>query len=288
VTEFPVTMKLDEELHPFIAGEPAHFFAGVGGEIQAFPLADVLAGTAGAPVATLAINTGSHGPVVSHSSGRLYVSSRAGTGFDGVNFGVVPFTGIDVIPWDVGGRTMDRSWRPRLSWDGGYIYGNIDQTTPAGPENWAVRNVDFYAANLQTGIASRALLTSGMVSKYHLSRPYAFFANVSGDGDFGILVDTDASSPTFQQVVARIPLTSLANGPRKGVSSDGTEKRISAITPDGHWAFVSHGGEGKVSVINTDTKAVVGTINTPSSLKGGGYLIAVQPGNKPVDTCMRH
>jgi len=288
VTPFPITMKLDEELHPFIAGEPAHLFAGVGGEVQAFPLADVLAKTAVAPVATIAVTTGSHGPVVSHATGRLYLSAKAGTGFDGLNFGKVPFTGVNVIPWDVDGRSGDRSWRPRLSWDGEYIYGNIDQTTPTEAKNWAVRGVDFYAANVRTETATRSPLATGIVSKFHLSRPYAFFANVSADGDFGILVDTDPASATLHEIVARIPLASLTKSPTKGISNEGTEERVSAITPDGHWAFVSHGGEGKVSVIDTKTRAVVNTIKTPTALKGGGYLIAVQAGNKPVDTCMRH
>jgi YVTN family beta-propeller protein len=153
-------------------------------------------------------------------------------------------------------------------------------------QKWA-REVDFHAANLESETARRLLLTSGIVPKFQLSRPYAFFTSTTAAGDFGILVDTDAASPTVHEVVARIPLAKLADGPTPGVSTAGAQARGSAITPDGQWAFVSHGGEGKVSVIDTESRAVVATIDTPTSLDGGGYLVAVQPGNTPVDTCMR-
>lgn len=287
VTSFPITLKLEEELHSFIAGSPSHLFLSIGGEIQAFPLADVLAGTAATPVATIPVNLGSHGPVVSHDTERVYVTTKPGTGFDGVNFGEVPFTRVEIIPWDVDGRSMGQNFRPRLSWDSGFIYGALAQPLPAGPENWAAREVDFHAANLETETAKRLPLTSGIVPKFQLSRPYAFFANISAAGDFGILVDTEPTSPTVHEVVARIPLAALADGPKPGVSNVGAQTRGSAITPDGRWAFVSHGGEGKVSVIDTQSQAVVATIDTPTSLVGGGYLVAVQPGNTPVDTCMR-
>ena len=286
-TPFPITMNLEEELHPFIAGEPAHLFLGVGGAIQAFPLAAVLAGSASAPVANVAINAGSHGPVVSHASGRVYISAKAGTGFDGVNFGVVPFARVALIPWDVDGRSTGQNFRPRLSWDEQYIYGAVPRSLPEGAENWASREVDFHAADIGDASAKRAVLTTGIVSKFQLSRPYAFFANTTADGDFGILVDVDSGSPSFQKVVARIRIDALVNGPMPGVSAAGTQRRGSAITPDGRWAFVSHGGEGKISVINTETRRVVKEIETPTALAGGGYLVAIQPGNTPVDTCMR-
>ena len=47
---------------------------------------------------------------------------------------------------------------------------------------------------------------------------------------------------------------------------------------------MSHGGEGKVSVIDTEARAVVRTLETPTTLAGGGYLVAGQRGVQPVDT----
>jgi len=140
---------------------------------------------------------------------------------------------------------------------------------------------------LTTGSAKRIPLTTGIVPKFQLSRRYAMFANITADQDQAILLDVDAASTTFQTVVGRIPLPRLLNGPRAGESTAGKEARSSAITPDGKWAFVSHGGEGKVSVIDTATRALVGTIELDSPLSGGGYLFALQPGTAPVDTCTR-
>lgn len=291
VTEFDVPMNVidgnTEELHPFLAGEPLHLFAGVGGEIHAWPLADVLAGTAADPVLSMTVETGSHGPVVSHTHGRLYFAARAGTGFDGVDFGADPIVRAQMIPWDVDELATGRNGRPRLSWDGRYIYGAVQRSTPTGAENWALRAVDFHAADLTNQTASRRALTTGIVPKFQLSEKYAFFANITADGDFAILVDVEAGSTTFQNVVARIPLEALENGPIVGQATTGREARGSAITPDGKWGFVSHGGEGKISVIDTEERSVAGTIETPTSLAGGGYMIAIQPGRAPVDTCTR-
>jgi hypothetical protein len=275
-----------EELHPAIAGNPLHLFAGVGAEVRAYPLDAVLSGAAPAPVANVAIHPGSHGPVVSHARGVLYITTAAGTGFDGVNT-QAPFTRVQLVPWDVGDRTTGRNSRPRLSADGRYIYGAINRTEPSGAELWAAREVDLQAVDLETRAPVRTLLTTGIVSKFQLSRRYALFANITADKDYAILVDVAPGSSTMHQTVAKIELPRLANGPVAGQPTTGKEARASAITPDGRWAFVSHGGEGKISVIDTNSKAVVSTVSTPSSLAGGGYLFAYQPGATPLDTCTR-
>lgn len=290
VTQFDVSMnEIDgktEELHTFIAGQPLHLFASVGAEIRAYPLAAVLAN--GSPSAvSIAVNPGSHGPVVAHQFGRLYISAAAGTGLDGVSFEESPFARAQLIPWDVGTRSTGRNSRPRLSWDGRYVYGAITRAEPAGAENWAEREVDFHAADLQTQTASRVLLTTGIVPKFQLSNRYALLANLTDEGDFAILVDVDASGQGFHDVVARIPLAALSNGPVAGQATTGKESRSSGITPDGKWAFVTHGGDSKISVIDTSTRAVSATITTPTALAGGGYLFAVKPGTAPVDTCTR-
>ena len=275
-----------EELHPAIAGTPLHLFAGVGAEVRAYPLEAILSGASPAPVASVAIHPGSHGPVVAHERGALYITTAAGTGFDGVNT-QAPFARVQLIPWDVGDRTTGRNARPRLSADGRYIYGAISRTEPAGAELWATREVDLQAVDLETRTPKRTLLTTGIVPKFQLSRRYALFANITADADYAILVDVEPGSSTLHQTVAKIELPRLLNGPVAGQPTTGKEGRASAITPDGKWAFVSHGGEGKISVIDTAKKAVVSTVETSSPLTGGGYLFAYQPGAKPLDTCTR-
>ena len=290
LTPFEVSMNVvngaSEELHPAIAGNPLHLFAGVGAEIRAYPLDAVLAKSVTAPVASVMIHPGAHGPLVSHDRGLLYIAAAAGTGFDGVTT-KAPFDRAQLIPWDVGGRTTGRNARPRLSVDGRYVYGAIARTEPAGAELWAMREVDLQSVDLETLMPKRVPLTTGIVSKFQLSKDYALFANVTSTADYAILVDVQPSASTFQQVAAKIELPRLANGPVAGQPTTGKEARGSAITPDGKWAFVSHGGEGKVSVIDTSKKAVVGTVQTPTSLTGGGHLFAFRAGARNADTCMR-
>lgn len=291
VREFPITANLvngaTEELHAAVGGNPAHLFASVGSEIRAWPLADVLGGTAAAPVASIPIHAGSHGLVVSHRTGVLYITASPGTGFDGSSL-QMPFARTQLVPWDADGLSTGRNARPRLSYDGRYIYGAIAQSVPEGAERWAERAADLHVADLDTKTAKRSALAKGIVSKFQLSQKLALFANVTETGATqAILVDVVAGSPTFQQVVARIPLGALTNGPVVGQSTTGKQALGSAITPDGKWAFVSHGGDGKVSVIDTTTRTVTRVIETPTSLASGGYLFAMQRGVEPVDTCTR-
>jgi len=169
-----------------------------------------------------------------------------------------------------------------------YVYGALTVATPEGADKWAEREVDFHASDLAAGTAKRFSFTKGIVPKFQMSKRHAFFANVTGQGDFAVYIGIDAAVPAeLWQVSARVPLAALASGPVAGQSTAGKESRASAITPDGRWGFVSHGGEGKISVIDTNAKTVAATITTPSALKGGGYLFAVQPGTTPVDTCTR-
>jgi hypothetical protein len=188
----------------------------------------------------------------------------------------------------VDGRSTGRNARPRLSWDGKHVYGAIGVTAPEGAEKWAERDVDFHAADLAALSAKRFAFTKGIVPRFQLSKRHAFFANITGQGDYAVYIGVDPAVPAeLWQVSARVPLAALVNGPTAGQSAAGKEARASAVTPDGRWGFVSHGGEGKISVIDTNAKAIAGMITTPSPLSGGGYLFAVQPGTAPVDTCTR-
>jgi hypothetical protein len=289
LTKFSITINevagSHEELHPAIAGDPLHLFAGVGGEVRAYLLADVLRGSASA-LASVAIRTGSHGPLVSHTTGEFYIATAEGGGFDGVEL-APPFARAQLIPWDVDGLSSGRNARPRLGDDGRHILGAIAHTQPTGAERWAERAVDLHIADLETKRARRSPLGSGQIAKFQLARGLALFAEIAAGGDSAILVDADASSQTFGQIVARIPLAPLQAGPVAGQPTMGKEARGSAITPDGKWGFVSHGGDGLISVIDTAQRKLAGSIHAPTPLRGGGFLFAVQRGVRSADTCMR-
>jgi hypothetical protein len=51
-------------------------------------------------------------------------------------------------------------------------------------------------------------------------------------------------------------------------------------------AFATHGGDGKISVVDTATLSVE-QMTVPTALRGGGYIIAIQRGLRPVDLVAR-
>lgn len=130
-------------------------------------------------------------------------------------------------------------------------------------------------------------LADGILSRPALSRAYAAFALLSGDGDALLLVDADPASPTFGETVHDVALDPLAAGPVAGVSPAGTERRAAAITQEGDLAFVTGGGEGRIDVVTARRAAVTASITTPTPLTGGGYLVTVEPGAPLVDVVAR-
>ena len=82
-------------------------------------------------------------------------------------------------------------------------------------------------------------------------------------------------------------LAPLSNGPVADQPPTGREARFVAVTPDGRYAFATHGGDGKISVIDTATLSVTKVLELPTALRGGGYITAVQPGAPIVDLIAR-
>ncbi|HYO94118.1 MAG TPA: hypothetical protein VER33_06380 [Polyangiaceae bacterium] len=56
---------------------------------------------------------------------------------------------------------------------------------------------------------------------------------------------------------------------------------ITALSTDRRYAFVTHGGDGRISAIDTAAREV------SVRLDCGGYLVSVQSGVNPVDTITR-
>lgn len=277
-------MKGDDELHPVLGGDPVTLYASVTGELSAFPLADVLAGRAAAPTATTPIGRGTHGPVFAHGLSRLALTTRAG--LEVVDFSGATLGRHRVLPWEASGRSGARNARPRLAYDGRRVYGAV--WPPLPPEQWAERRNDIHVANIEDGTVRRVALAAGIVPRFAISEVYALFFNIHPSGDAVYLFDVRPDAETFQRVVAKIPLPPLrTDAPIPGQSPAGRGSRSGAITPDGRWAFVSHGGDGTVSAIDTAARRIVRTLTVPTALRGGGYMVAMQPGARLVDTVGR-
>ncbi len=147
--------------------------------------------------------------------------------------------------------------------------------------------MDLHWVDLAAETVKRTPLARGAVGRGGVSPTLAVYASIYPDGDHANLVDVDPASPGFRGVVARIPLQKLANGPVAGQPTAGKEWRYSAVAPDGRLAFVTHGGEGKISVIDARAKAVVRVLETPTPLRGGGYIVGVAPSGGSADFLAR-
>ena len=135
--------------------------------------------------------------------------------------------------------------------------------------------------------SSLVRLPDGLASRIALSPRYAAASTISPDGDALTLVDTNRRSPTYKRIVGTVALPSPEGGPVAGQPSSGTEGHAVAIAPRSDRVFVSNGGDGEISVVDTSKRRLIDTIDTPTELAGGGYLTVVQPGRKVVDLVAR-
>lgn len=228
-----------------------------------------------------------HGEAFVH--GHAFVATDDGIDIVHVEEDVLEHEAL--LPWDVSGRTGGRAYYMRAG-AGGNLWSYLrivpDPSADGAWDNWQDWQNDAYVIDTQNEEALRFDLGPGLVYRLALSSNYALYPRLHPDGDEAILVDADPASATFAQVVARIPITAAGDAPQAGVAPwDSAGRRITGITPDGAWGFVSSGGDGLVHVIDTAAQTIVGQIETPTPLNGGGYLIVAQPGQPLLDTIGR-
>jgi len=280
VTQLDVdTGAPDAELGVVVGGEPATVVLHLSDRAESYPLdrlvgaaRDALTRGAVKPTSTIPVGPGGHGNSI--SAGKWAGSTERGMELATLEGSAL----VDpkVVPWDVDGRTGGQNYRQRLTADGTVLFGPV--LAAPEPEKWAEGEVDLHWVTLADGAAKRTPLGKGLVGRGGVSATLAAYANIGGEGDVLHLVDIAPASPAFGQVVASVPLDKLKDGPVSGEPAKGKEGRYAGITPDGRFAFATHGGEGKISVVDVEKRAVAQTISTPTPLKGGGYLVAVQPG----------
>lgn len=274
----------DEELEAWIAGDPAQVFLAVGGRVDAYGLDELIAG-AEAPVSSVSIELGSHGPVADAARDRLLISTAAG--FEVVNTGVNPITHESLIPWDVDGFAGGQNYRPRLGWDGVHVLGVLTPT-PETPEAWADVEVSAHIANLADISAMRVSLGHGLwTGRWGISTPYALFAGYDEAGGTVALFDVDPESATFGAIAASIEIEKPTMAAVAGTPAAGAEGYLTAITHDGSLGFVVLGGDGQILVIDTANAEVSATITTTGPLTGAGYITVIEPGVAPVDLVAR-
>lgn len=273
-----------DELHVWLTGEPLQVAVTTGGRLRAYPLAAVMDGQTPSATSSVPVGPGTHGPVLSSDGDRLLVTTTEGVDRVRIDGGRLRDPSTLPYPTD---PALVQNYRPRLSQDGDTLYGPIGKGQALPPERWAQAQNRLHAVDMATETTRITGLPKGIIGRSAQARQYALFPVISGPRDSALLLDTDRTSTRFGAVLQRIPLEKLSNGPETGISSVGTERRSAAITTSGDRGFVSHGGDGLISVLDTGRAVVSQTVRVPTPLRGGGYLVAVERGRALVDVMAR-
>ncbi|MGQ0678758.1 MAG: hypothetical protein ACT4OM_03710 [Actinomycetota bacterium] len=288
VTEFP--LSLPEEVHPYLVGSPPSLFVSLGGKIQSFKVSDLLKGIK-APTSEVVVGTGSHGSFVSARTSTVGIVTDASLGLDVIKVacGRIPrllcpnptLETKSTIPWAADGLSGGRNARPRLTNDGGSVLG-VASAPAAGPALWPEVRNDVHVADLLLGTARRFTMGLGVSSRFANSNDFAVFSTVHPDGDKLRLLNVRPRSANYLEFAGEVALAPMTNGPVAGQSTAGKERRFVAVTPRGGYAFASHGGDGKVTMVDTRTLGAR-EFSVPTPLKGGGYLVGIDLGFVPAD-----
>lgn len=292
-TQIEVENPTTEDVHPYLAGTPLTLFLALGGgKIQAFTVEDLLNGPPNTPTSEGTVGTPTHGHFISPKTKTLGITTGPGAGLDVISCGNTcsSLGARATVPWDVDGLTGGRSSRPRLAFDGSHVLAPIPvAVTPPDATKWDQTRQDIHVTNLKTKTAERFTVGTGATSRgFPTSFIYAAFVVVhpKGDprGDELHLINVLPGSPNYLEIVRTVKLEQMTNGPVAGVANTYPEfeRRFLAITPDGRYAFATHGGDSKVSMINTTTGSATST-SVPTSLTGGGYITAFRLGFPPFD-----
>lgn len=253
-----------------LGGDPLTLFhRHPAGRLEAYRI-DALRGGDTEPADSVTIGEAGHGEAISHTLERVYVATDAG--LESVSFAGGDLAPGATLPYTASGREGGRAYFVRMTDTHLLSYLRIMEGDDQPWQDWGN---DIFVADLAAETAERIPLGPGLVYRFALSEPYALFFNVHPEGDAAYLFDVDPASETFHEVVAEIGLAPLTNAPQPDASPWEAESRRAALTPDGRWGFVSHGGDGLISVIDTEARAVARTLSVPTPLSGGGYLLAV-------------
>jgi len=256
------------------------------GRLEAFPIDSFATGNA---TAASNVDIGAYGHGEAIVNGHAYIATD--DGIDIVHIDGDQLSHEAVLPWNTSGREGGRGYYMRADAHGNlwsYLRIVANPEADAAWLNWQDWQNDGYLIDTNAETAQRFELGAGLVYRQALSSKYALYSRIHPDGDEAILVDADPASATFAQIVARIPLPATSDAPVAGVDPWASAgQRITGMTADGAWGFVTGGGDGVVHVIDTALQTIVGQIAVPSPLTGGGYLLLVQPGQPVVDTVGR-
>ena len=294
-TRFEVAMNNpSEDLHPYLGGKsqpgkPRTLFLATGGKMEAFRVRDVLDGLPTTSASSIRIGEGNHGNFISPETNTLGITTANGLDVIGCGVFCSSLRSRATVSWDASGLTGGQGFRPRLGFDGKSVQNTIG-LYPDDPAAWADARQLLHVTDLRRKRAKLVFVGNGTSQRGFADAPtssrFLAYILVHPKGDVREdelkLIDVRPKSPRYLRVARTAQLEQMTNGPIAGVPTEGKEQRFGAITPDGRYAFATHGGDGKVSMVNTSTMRVT-QFPAPTALRGGGYATAFELGFKPVD-----
>ena len=79
-----------------------------------------------------------------------------------------------------------------------------------------------------------------------------------------------------------VALSSPTNGPVAGEVADNSVAHFLTLAPRDDAAFVTTGGDGQITRIDTRLRRATKTVSVPTALHEGGYLTVIESGGKPL------
>jgi hypothetical protein len=252
-------------------------------QLEAYGISDLLEGTV-APLSTLPIGTFGHGEAVNPGTGELYMATD---------------DGVDIAYWDDIALSFGQTWAwpdaeppargffTRLAFDQSHLvtYTSDRSADETAWETWENTSVIYDVA---TGDATTADLGDGYTFRFALAQHSALFYLLGGNGDEAVLIDLDPESTSFGEVAARISLDPMTGAAEVGSPFyEVGQYRSVAITPDGHYGYVTQGGDGVIVELDLAHEEVTQSIDHATDLNGGGVMVVFGPGAPFVDTIGR-
>jgi DNA-binding beta-propeller fold protein YncE len=289
IHQIPVTPEPDAtgntaETQVYLAGRPLQLVITTGGQFRTLPVATIVAGQTPAVTSAVPVGPSTHGPVVARSGDAVY--STTADGFDGASIAGARLTNPRSVDYSRT-RNVVQNYRPRLAADGRTVWGAVAEHTGLAPADWADTRNNVNAIDLPTFRSSLVRLPDGITGRFAVSRTLGAVTTIHPDGDVLTLLDVRRGSANFRRIVGTVALPPLSGGPVAGTPASGTENHVTALTPSGGAAFVSNGGDGSISVIDTRRRRLVASIDVPTALAGGGYLTVVKRGTPVTDLIAR-
>lgn len=276
-------MERPEEIHGWLLGDPLYLHVAVGGRIDSYDFAAVQAGEMEI-LASVEVDTGSHGGASDGVNGRVFYVTGPGFGFDVLD-GNGPATYLTQIPWDLDGESGGRNARARVTADGRHIIGVM---TPELEDTsvWADTMISNHVTNMDTLEAKRIPIDTGAFGyRWDVGQKIAMWVGYNAEGNHAYLLDADASSATFGESLGAIDIAMPSNPWIAGEAwADGQEGYVpSTMTKDDAYGFVTISGDGLIQIIDLQNRAVIGEITLDSPMVGGGYTTIVESGVQRAD-----